>query len=110
MRGLLASALTVAGTAIAGSETPAAIVNKLLASRGRDTFATPADMARAVFDGSSKVDVAFQVIAALGLLGAIAATVGGVWRIARGADGGFELAASGIFGVIGLMAAMTVVM
>jgi hypothetical protein len=110
VRCLLASSLAVAGAAIAVSEQPAAIVNKLLASRGRDTFSTPAEMARAVFDGSSKVDAAFQVIAALVLLGAIAATVGGVWRIARGADGGFELAASGIFGVLGLMAAMTVVM
>jgi hypothetical protein len=106
----LASALVIAGAAIAAPEQPAAIVNKLLARRGRDTFATPAEMARAVFDGSSKVDVAFQVIAALVLLGAAAATVGGVWRIARGADGGLELAASGVFGVIGLTAAMTVVM
>jgi hypothetical protein len=106
----LASALVVAGAAIAASVQPAAIVNKLLARRGRDTFATPAEMARAVFDGSSKVDVAFQVIAALVLLGAAAATVGGVWRMARGADGGLELAASGVFGVIGLTAAMTVVM
>lgn len=110
MRRPLAGALVIAGAAIAASEQPAAIVNKLLASRGRDTFATPAEMARAVFDGSPKVDVAFQVIAALVLLGAAAATVGGVWRIARGADGGFELAASGVFGVLGLMAAMTVVM
>jgi hypothetical protein len=106
----LVSALVIAGAAIAASEQPAAIVNKLLTSRGRDRFATPAEMARAVFDGSSKVDVAFQVIAALVLLGAAAATVGGLWRIARGADGGFELAASGAFGVLGLMAAMTVVM
>jgi hypothetical protein len=50
------------------------------------------------------------VIAALVLLAAIAAIVGGVWRIARGSDGGFEIAASGVFGVLGLMAAMTVVM
>ena len=89
---------------------PGAIVNRLLESRGRETFTTPAEMARAVFDGSSKVDVAFRVIAALVLLGAAAATVGGVWRMARGADGGVELAASGVFGVLGLMAAMTVVM
>jgi hypothetical protein len=89
---------------------PAAIVNKLLESRGRETFTTPAEMARTVFDGSAKVDVAFRVIAALVLLGAAAATVGGVWRMARGADGGVELAASGVFGVLGLMAAMTVVM
>jgi hypothetical protein len=109
VRQLLASSLVLTGAVIGASE-PAAIINKLLADRGRKTFGTPADMASALFDGSSKVDVAFQVIAALVLLGAAAATVGGVWRIARGADGGFELATSGVFGVVGLMAAMTVVM
>jgi hypothetical protein len=88
----------------------AAIINKLLADRGRETFGSPADMARAVFDGSSKVDVALRVIAALVLAGAAAAVVAGVWRTARGADGGVELAASGVFGVVGLMAAMSVVM
>jgi hypothetical protein len=90
--------------------TPAAIMNKLLAERGHDTFTTPAEIARAVFGGSARVDLAFQVIAAIVVLGAIAATIGGIWRIARGADGGFELAASGVFGVLGLMAAVTVVM
>lgn len=100
----------LAGPPIAALEPLAAIVNKLLADRGRRTFATPADMARALFDGSSKVDLAFQVIVAAVMLGATAATVGGVWRMARGADGGFELAASGAFGVLGLIAAMTVVM
>ena len=93
-----------------GCQQPGAIVNKLLAERGRRRFATPADMAGALFDGSAKVDLALRVIAALVLLGAAAATVGGVWRIARGADGGLELAASGVFGVLGLMAALTVVM
>jgi len=110
VRRLSAITLALAGATIAVWGQPAAIINRLLADRGRETFGTPADMARAVFDGSSKVDVAFQVIAALVLLGAVAAIVGGVWRIARGADGGFELAASGVFGVLGLMAAMTVVM
>jgi hypothetical protein len=104
------SSVRFTAAAILCAEQPAAIVNRLLESRGRETFTTPAEMARAVFDGSSKVDVAFRVIAALVLLGAAAATVGGVWRIARGADGGAELAASGVFGVLGLMAAMTVVM
>jgi hypothetical protein len=104
------STLVLAGMVIALWQQPAAIINKLLADHGRDTFATPADMARTVFSGSSNVDVAFQVIAAVVLLGAVAAIVAGVWRIARGADGGFELAASGVFGMLGLMAAMTVVM
>jgi len=106
----VAGSLALTGAVIAVSQQPAAIINRMLADRERETFATPAQMARAVFDGSSKVDLAFQVIAAVVLLGAIAAIVGGVWRIARGSDGGFELAASGVFGVLGLMAAMTVVM
>ena len=104
------SSVALVASLLVCDEQPAAIVNKLLADRGRDTFATPADMARAVFDGSARVDAALRVIAAIVLVGAVAATVGGVWRIARGADGGFELAASGVFGVVGLMAAMTVVM
>jgi hypothetical protein len=107
---LPSSSLALVASLFACGEQPAAIINKLLADRGRDTFATPADMARAVFDGSARVDVALRVIAALVLVGAVAATVGGVWRIARGADGGFELAAGGVFGVVGLMAALTVVM
>jgi hypothetical protein len=104
------SSVRFTASAIPCAEQPAAIVNRLLESRGRETYTTPAEMARAVFDGSWKVEVAFRVIAALVLLGAAAATVGGVWRIARGAEGGFELAASGVFGVLGLTAAMTVVM
>ncbi len=109
MSSVHAAPLALTGVAF-GYEHPAAIVNKLLAERGRRRFATPADMAGAMFDGSAKVDIALRVIAALVLLGAAAATVGGVWRIARGADGGLELAASGAFGVLGLMAALTVVM
>jgi hypothetical protein len=104
------SSIRFTAAAILCAEQPAAIVNRLLESRGRETFTTPAEMARTVFDGSAKVDVAFRVIAALVLLGAAAATVGGVWRMARGADGGVELAASGVFGVLGLMAALSVVM
>lgn len=89
---------------------PAAIINKQLAARGHRTFATPADMASALFDGSSMVQTALQVIAAIVLLGALAATLAGVWQTVRGERGGLELAASGIFGVVGLMAALTVVM
>ena len=103
----VAAALAVAGASCAQ---PAAIVNKLLADRGRQTFATPREMVRTVFDGSSKVDVAFQVVAALVLLGTVTVVVRGVWQLARGADGGFELVAGGVFGLLGLMAALTVVM
>ena len=110
MSRLFASSLSLTGTWPAVCVQTAAIVNKLLADRGRRTFSTPADMASALFNSSSRVDVAFRVIAAIVLLGAGASTVAGVWRIARGANGGFELAASGVYGVLGLMAAMTVVM
>jgi hypothetical protein len=110
VRGPVADSIAAVGAMLVSDGRPAAIVNRLLADRGRETFTSPVDMARTVFDGSSKVNVALQAVAALVLLGAMAATVGGVWRIARGADGGLELAASGVFGVVGLMAAMTVVM
>jgi hypothetical protein len=104
-------ALAVAALAAASScAAPAAIINKQLAARGHRTFATPADMAGALFDGSSKAQTAVQVIAAVVLLGALAATLAGVWQTLRGERGGLELTASGIFGVVGLMAALTVVM
>jgi hypothetical protein len=101
-------AAAVAAASISG--VPAAIINKQLAARGQRTFATPADMATVLFDGSSKVQTAIQVIAATVLLGALAATLAGVWQTLRGERGGLELAAGGIFGVVGLMAALTVVM
>jgi hypothetical protein len=101
-------AAAVAAASISG--VPAAIINKQLAARGHRTFATPADMATALFDGSSKVQTAIQVIAATVLLGALGATLAGVWQTLRGERGGLELAAGGIFGVVGLMAALTVVM
>ena len=101
------AAAVAAGTACAA---PAAIINKQLAARGHRSFGTPADMATALFDGSSKVQTAMQVIAAVVLLGALAATLAGVWQTVRGERGGLELTASGIFGVVGLMAALTVVM
>ena len=102
--------LLAAAVAASVCAAPAAIVNKQLAARGHRTFATPADMATALFDGSSKVATAVQVIAAVVLLGALAATLAGVWQTLRGERGGVEIAASGIFGVVGLMAALTVVM
>jgi len=89
---------------------PAAIINKQLAARGHRTFATPGDMATTLFHGSLRVQTAMQVIAAIVLLGALAATLAGVWQTVRGERGGLELTASGIFGVVGVMAALTVVM
>ncbi|MDQ3647304.1 MAG: hypothetical protein M3433_01725 [Actinomycetota bacterium] len=90
--------------------TPAAIINKQLSASGRRTFGSFADLGGALFDGSGRVSTALKVIAAFVLLAAIAATVAGVWQIMRGDRGGLELAASGVFGVLGLMAALTVVM
>jgi len=87
-----------------------AIVNKQLTDRGRGAFATPADVANALFDGSSKVATALSALAALVLLGAVLATVAGIWQVFRGERGGLELAASGVFGVIVLTVGVTVVM
>jgi hypothetical protein len=109
-RALAAWPLAAALAAAAACGAPAAIINKQLAARGHRTFGTPAEMAAALFEGSSKVQTAIQVIAAIVLLGALAATLAGVWQTIRGERGGVELAASGMFGVIGLMAALTVVM
>ena len=96
-------------TAMCGMS-PAAILNKKLAERGRETFATPGEMAGSLFGGSAKANTALSVISALVLLGAAAVTVAGVWQIVRGERGGLELAASGVFGLVALMAAMAVVM
>jgi hypothetical protein len=89
---------------------PAAILNKKLAERGRETFATPGEMAGSLFDGSARANTVLSVMSALVLLGAAAVTVAGVWQIVRGERGGLEVAASGVFGLVGLMAAMAVVM
>ena len=89
---------------------PGAIVNKQLTNRGREPFATPADIANALFDGSSTVGTALRVLTALVLLGAVLATLAGVWQIFRGERGGVELAASGVFGVIVLSVGVTVIM
>ncbi len=89
---------------------PGAIVNKQLVDRGRDPFATPADIAGALFDESSKVGTALRVLTALVLLGAVLATVAGIWQVFRGERGGLELAASGVFGVIVLLVGVTVIM
>lgn len=97
-----------AALAVAGS--PSAIVNKQLAKRGHETFATPADMAGALYGGSARVGTALQVVTSIVLLGALAATVAGVWQVARGERGGLALSASGVYGVLGLMAALSVVM
>lgn len=88
----------------------AAIVNKQLAKHGRSTFNSPAEMADALFDGSSRVSTALQVATALVLIGALFVTVAGVWKVAHGDRGGGALALSGVYGLVGLMAAMGVVL
>lgn len=89
---------------------PAAIINKQLRDRSRATFETPAQMASALFGGNESAATALQVITALVLLGAMVALVVGVWQMLRGERGGIEVAGSGIFGLLGLTAAVTVVM
>lgn len=87
-----------------------AIVNKVLSRHGRDTFATPADMAQAIFGDSARVSTALRTIVALVLIAAITATLAGAFRTMRGDRGGAALTLSGIYGLVGLMAAMTVVL
>jgi hypothetical protein len=87
-----------------------AILNKLLASRGRPGFTTPADIARTLFHDSADVSMAVRVIAAFVLFAAVGATLAGVMQIVRGARGGIDLALSGVYGLLGLIAALTVVM
>ena len=111
MSHLFARCLALSGAAgLAGVAALAAIVNKQLARRGHETFATPAEMAGVLFDGSTRVSTALQVITSLVLLGAVAATLAGVWQLFRGERGGFALTASGTYGVVGLIAALSVVM
>ena len=89
---------------------PAAIINKQLSAAGHRTFGSFGELAATLFDGSGRVSTAATAISAFVVLAAIGATVAGVWQIMRGDRGGLELAASGVFGVLGLMAALTVVM
>ena len=111
MSHLFTRCLALSGAAgLAGVAAPAAIVNKQLARRGHETFATPAEMAGVLFDGSTRVSTALQVITSLVLLGAVAATLAGVWQLVRGERGGVALTASGAYGVLGLIAALSVVM
>ncbi len=103
------AALTALAGSLMSDPTLAAVTNKLLANRGRRRFATPADMAGALFDGS-RVTVALRAIAALVLIGAVLATIVGIYRVASGSRGGIEMALSGVYGVLALVATMTVVM
>jgi len=104
------SLLLVAVAAVSALSGPWAIVNKQLTAHGHATYVTPTDMAGALFHGSSRVQTALQVIVAFVLLGALAATIAGVWQTIRGERGGLEMTMSGVVGMIGLMAALTVVM
>ena len=108
---MLSALLAMVVAPVATSATSAAaVINSQLAQRGRRTFSTPGEMADAVFGSSSKVDTAFRVLAAVVLLGAAATLVSGVWQTLRGERGGVERMAGGVFGVMGLMAALAVVM
>lgn len=104
--------LLLAGGALAGASVlaPAAVINKTLAQRGHRTYATPADLANNLFSGSTHVSTAMQVITAFVLLLVFVAMIAGMWRMLQGDRGGVELTASGIFGLLGLVAAITVIM
>ena len=112
MTARVVSALVLAASAplAASAVSFAAVVNSQLARRGRRTFSTPGEMADALFGTSSKVDTAFRVLATLVLLGAAATLVSGVWQTVRGERGGVDRVAGGVFGIVGLMAALAVVM
>jgi hypothetical protein len=96
--------------AVSGWLPVAAILNKLLAARGHGGFSTPAQIVAAVLHGSGRVTVALQVLATFVLLATLAVTFAGVWRLLRGERGGVDLALSGVYGLLGLIAALTVVM
>lgn len=89
---------------------PAAIVNTELGRRSHRTYSSPMDIARSIFDSSSKVDTAMKAIIAAVLLGAATVTLAGIWQTIRGERNGLSLAGSGVFGLIGLLAALSVVM
>ncbi len=100
------------GAGIAGcAGAPAAVVNKVLADHGRhDAAGTPARLVSTLFRGSSHVNTFMQVITALVLLTALMALIFGIGRVFRGDRGGLEVMASGAFGLVGLIAAITVIM
>lgn len=104
---LLMAAVMVA-PAVLGA--PAAIVNKQLGEHGHQTFATPAAIADDLFGGSARVKTGLAFLVALVLLGALVATLTGIWQTLRGQRGGVELLSSGVFGVVVLTAGVTVVM
>jgi hypothetical protein len=88
----------------------AAIVNRQLTRHGREPFSTPAELANTLFHSSTRVAVALEVVTALVLIGALIATVAGIWKVAHGDRGGASLTLSGVYGLVGLMAAMGVVL
>lgn len=100
----------VSSVAIATGGPPAAIVNKQLREREHKTFTNPAKLGHEIFDGSSEVRRAFNAVIAISLLGAGAAVLAGAWQTMRGERGGLALTSSGMLGLVGLLAALSVVM
>lgn len=89
---------------------PYAVVGKLLSKRGASAPGNLNGLANMLFRDSSRVDVALRVVVALALLGALAALLVGVWMTVRGERSGIEVMLSGVYGIAGVMAALTVVM
>lgn len=108
--------ITAAAIALATpAPAAAAIINKQLQDKKRGTFATPVEMATAIFgtksaSGGGTVAVALQVITGFVLLMTLVALLAGVWRMVRGDRGGGELVGGAIFGLAALTAAVAVVM
>ncbi len=88
---------------------PAAIINKQMSRVNHGSFDNPADMVSVIFNNGSRVRTAMSAVIAVVLLGAGAATLAGVWQTVRGERGGVSLTLSGIYGILGLMAALAVI-
>ena len=58
----------------------------------------------------SRIATVLEVMTAFVLLGALVTLLVGIGQMLRGSRGGLELVGSGAFGLIGLIAAMTVIM
>ena len=88
---------------------PAAIINKQMSRLNHGTFDNPADMVTEIFNGASRVQTAMRAMTAVVILGAGATLLAGVWQTIKGERGGLSLTMSGIYGLLGLMAALAVI-
>ena len=104
--------LAAAALALVAAAQPAAIVNKATASAGRRDlrFANPTEMAGELFGRSFNSHRTLSLIVAAVLLGALMALIVGMWRTLRGDREGVDIMLSGVYGLVGIMVAIGVVM